>query len=127
MLVQALLSLQVAVLLAWVQPLTLSQASVVHGLPSSQLGAGPPRQLPFRHLSAVVQALRSSQLTVLLVLVQPLMGSQASLVHALPSSQLGAAPPLQAPAFHLSLVVQALLSSQLAKLFDFSQPVSDSQ
>src|SRR2546430_916892 len=48
----------------------------------------------------------------LLVCTQPLVGSHASLVHTLPSSQLGAGPPAQAPARQVSLSVQALPSLQ---------------
>jgi hypothetical protein len=65
--VQALASSQPAVLLAWVHPLDLSQASVVQGVLSSQSGAAPPTHLPVLQVSLVVQALASSQPAVLWV------------------------------------------------------------
>ena len=43
---------------------------------------------------------------------QPCCGSQVSTVHSLPSSHTGAGPPVQAPAWQKSAVVQASLSSQ---------------
>src|SRR5439155_21998801 len=81
--------------------------SVVQGLPSSQSGGAPPTQLPPLQVSLVVQASPSSQGSVLFVWVQPLVGSQPSVVQALLSSQLGGAPPTQLPPLQVSLVVQA--------------------
>ena len=43
-----------------VQPVTLSHASLVHGLPSSQLRPVPAEQIPFTHVSFVVQTLPSA-------------------------------------------------------------------
>src|SRR5947199_1609783 len=96
-----------------VQPVAGSQPSAVQLLPSLQLGGGPPTQLPPAQVSAVVQALPSSHAAVLFVCVQPVAGSQASVVQTLPSSQLGGGPPAQLPApSQGSAVVQALLSVQ---------------
>jgi len=114
--VQALPSSQEAVLLVWTQPRTESQVSVVQTFESSQFGGAPPTQAPALQVSLVVQALPSSQEAVLLVLTQPRTESHVSSVHALPSSQLGGAPPTQTPALHVSFVVQALPSSQAAPL-----------
>src|SRR5438034_3586056 len=58
-------SLHGAVLLVCVQPLEGSHPSSVHGLPSLQLGAGPPTQLSPLQMSLVVQALPSSHGAVL--------------------------------------------------------------
>ena len=66
------------------QPSDLSQVSVVQGLPSSQL-VGVPTQVPIWHLSLLVQLLLSVQISELGLLLQPVLGSQVSLVHGLPS------------------------------------------
>jgi len=50
-----------------------------------------------------------------------------SVVHELPSSQFGAAPPTQVPAEHRSFVVQASPSSQDPVLFMCTQPTAGSQ
>src|SRR6185503_13008430 len=90
--VQALPSSQGSVLLVCVHPEAALQPSVVHTLLSSQLSAAPPTQTPPLHASDVVQALPSSQGLVLFVCVHPEAALQPSVVHTLPSSQLGAAP-----------------------------------
>src|SRR5207249_2424340 len=95
--VQALPSLQGAVLLVWTQPVARSQPSSVQPLPSLQFGAGPPMQRPPLQASLVVQALPSLHGAVLLVCAQPVDGLQVSSVQRLPSSQLGAAPPTHRP------------------------------
>src|SRR5437016_2543699 len=96
-----------------VHPVAGSQPSAVQLLASLQSGGGPPTQLPPAQVSAVVQALPSSHAAVLFVCVQPVAGSQASVVQTLPSSQLGGGPPAQLPApSQVSAVVQALLSVQ---------------
>jgi hypothetical protein len=110
--VQALPSLQALVLLVWTQPLPGSHESFVHGLLSSQFGAGPPLQVPPPQVSPVVQALPSSQGSALLTWAQPLTGSHESVVHRLASLQFGAGPPLQVPPPQVSLVVQAFPSLQ---------------
>ena len=122
----------------------------MHGLPSSQLGAGPPTQAPPEQVSFVVQALPSLQGSVLGVpaqlppphtspdvqtlpslqgavlftWVQPLPESQASSVQGLPSSQFGAAPGTQDPLPQVSPTVQALPSLQGAVLFTCVQPLA---
>ena len=53
-------------------------------------------------------------------------GSHVSSVQPLASSQLGAMPPTQAPLAQVSLVVQALPSSQDAALLVLRQPVAGS-
>jgi len=65
--VQALPSLQDAVLLVCVHPVTGLHESSVQGLPSSQLGPAPPTQVPPEQASPVVHALPSSQGAVLFV------------------------------------------------------------
>jgi hypothetical protein len=121
-LVQALASSHGAVLFTCVQPVAGLQASLVHTLPSSQLGGAPPTQTPPEQVSFVVQALPSSQAAVLLLCRQPTMKSQESSVHTLPSSQLGGAPPTQIPPEQVSLVVHALPSLQGAVLLTCVQP-----
>src|SRR5439155_1087463 len=143
--VQALPSLQGAVLLTWTQPVEGLQVSSVQTLPSSQEGAGPPTQRPPLQVSLVVhvlpvgdapptngrplqvslvvQALPSLQGSVLLPWRQPVVGSQLSSVQRLLSLQLSAGPPAQRPWLQVSLVVQALPSVQGAGLFVWTQPV----
>ena len=65
--VQALPSLQAAVLLVKTQPVAGLQESFVQGLLSLHVTAEPPVQRPPAHLSLTVQAEPSSQATVLLV------------------------------------------------------------
>ena len=93
-------------------PEVAPQVSAVQGLPSSQLGAGPPKQLPPLQVSAVVQALPSSQGLVLLAWTQPDVELQLSGLQGLPSSQLAAGPPTQLP----PLQVMAESRRSLSKL-----------
>ena len=95
--VQALPSLQGAVLFVLTQPVDVLHESFVQALPSLQLGAGPPTQRPPPHVSAVVQALPSLQDAVLFALTQPVDVLHESFVQTLPSLQLGAGPPTQTP------------------------------
>ena len=125
--VHGLPSLQAAVLAVAVQPLTLSQASVVQAFLSSQTVAAPPTQAPALHASAVVHALPSEQGAVLAGATQPLPGSQASVVQGFLSSQKGGAPPLQTPLAHASWPVQALPSSQAPVSATAWQPFAASQ
>src|SRR5207249_1224765 len=136
--VQGLRSSHGKVFGAFTQPVAGSHESVVHTLASLQLIGGPPAQAPPAHVSAVVQALpssqdrvfgvpahtpaaqvspevqglRSSHGTVLGVFTQPVAGSHVSVVHTLPSTQLGGGPPTQTPPAQVSAVVQALPSLQ---------------
>ncbi len=96
---------------ACMQPLTLSQLSVVHALASLQFKAPPGLHNPPAQVSPVVQALPSLHAAVLLLWVQPSLASQASFVHGLLSSQL-TTDPLQVPVVQTSLAVQAVPSSQ---------------
>jgi len=111
--VQAEPSSQGAVLFACWQPLALSHASSVQTFLSSQSTAFPPPHTPASHASALVQASPSSHVTAFGRCVQPLFGSQASVVQGFWSSQVGGAPPLQAPATQASPSVHALASSQV--------------
>src|SRR5262245_18173978 len=99
--VQLSLSLQGAELLVWVQPEAVLQPSSVHGLPSLQLGAGPPTQLPPAQASPVVHALPSLHGSLLFTCVQPVAGLQPSSVQMLLSLQLTPLPP-QVPLVHTS-------------------------
>ena len=74
------------VLATVVQPSILSQPSLVHGLPSSQLCALPPPHLPPVQTSPRVQASPSLQVRLLLATLQPPAASQVSVVHGLASS-----------------------------------------
>ena len=125
--VQALPSLHTFVLFTCVQPVAGLQPSVVQPLPSSQLTAAPGTHCPPLHVSLWVQALPSSQGSVLFVCVQPLAGLQPSVVHTLPSLQPAAGPGLQAPPAHASPVVQALPSSHDALLLTWTHPVAGLQ
>jgi len=119
--VQGSPSLQAATLVTCTQPLAGLHESSVQALPSPHTGGPPPRQTPPVQVSLVVQASPSSQGLVLFTCVQPSAWSQASSVHPLPSLQSGGGPPTQAPSAHVSLVVQALPSSQAAVLFSNTQ------
>src|SRR5438034_599443 len=125
--VQASPSLHGAVLFVWTQPVAGLQLSVVHTFPSSQLGAGPPTHVPPLHVSFVVQASPSLHGAVLFVCSPPVAGSQLSVVHTFPSSQLGAGPPTHVPPLHVSFVVQASPSLHGAVLFVWTQPVAGLQ
>ena len=119
--VQALLSLHAAVLLAWPHPDAGLQASVVHTFPSSQFGAAPPRQLPPLHASFVVQALLSLHSAVLFVCVHP-VGVHPSSVQGLPSSQFNGLPETHTPPLQRSFAVQGLLSEHGTVLFVCPHP-----
>src|SRR5258705_10368437 len=84
----------------------------------------PPRQAPL-----CVQRLPSSQgvRSASVVCVQPVAGSQASVVQVLLSLQLRAGPPVHVPLAQVSVVVQALPSPQATGLFVGTQPVAGSQ
>src|SRR5207253_11399510 len=65
------------------QPIAGSQWSVVHGLPSLQLSAGPPTHVPAVHTSAVVQALPSLQSAMFTVAKHTPAPLQAVFMHGL--------------------------------------------
>ncbi len=98
-----------------VQPRFGSQASLEHGLPSSQLGFVPPLHTPTAHASLRVHGLLSSQAAPsALVWAQPPPMEQVSLVQGFPSSHVGPLAPMQLPPKQVSPLVQALPSSQAA-------------
>src|SRR6266849_184134 len=125
--VQAFPSLHGAVLLVCAHPVAGLHEPSVQTLPSSQLGAGPPMQVPPLQVSLVVQALPSLQGLVLWVCTQPVTGLQLSSVQTLLSLQLAAGPPTHAPAAQVSLVVQAFPSLQGPVLLVCTQPVAGTQ
>jgi hypothetical protein len=125
--VHALPSLQAAALLLCTHPVARSHESSVQGLPSSQLNADEPAHTPPEQTSPVEQGSPSSQGALLFAWTQPFAGLQESSVHPLASSQSRAGPAAQAPPLHASAVVQALPSSQGAKLFAWTQPLAGSQ
>src|SRR5438034_449230 len=74
--VQALPSVQGAVLFVCTQPVDGLQVSSVQTLPSSQLGGAPPTQWPPLQTSLVVQVLASLQGRVLCACTKPVVGLQ---------------------------------------------------
>jgi hypothetical protein len=91
-------------------PLLGLQLPSLQALPA-QLLAVPARHTPPEHASFCVQGSPSSQGKALFWFRQPRVASQLSVVQGLPSSQLGALPPLHPPALQVSPTVHALLSS----------------
>ena len=89
---------------------------------SLQFGAAPPTHAPPAQTSPVVQALPSLHAAVLFAWAQPVAGTHESFVHGLLSLQFVAPPPTQAPAAHVSPVVQALPSLHGAVLFVWTHP-----
>lgn len=101
------------------QPLAVLHVSTVHALLSLHATAAPAHE-PARQLSSRVQRLPSSQpvpSVALLCQQPPLLLSQASPVHGLPSPQFRVPlPPVHVPAWQLSVVVQMSPSLQPAPL-----------
>jgi len=99
-----------------VMPATGSQASAVHGLPSSSAGGVPATQAPEPlQVSAPLQAFVSAHDVPegAGTCVIPAMASHASTVHGFPSSRLGGVPGWQAPAAsQVSLPLHAFESAQ---------------
>jgi hypothetical protein len=95
------------------QPATGSQLSLVHGLPSVQLGAVPGVHVPDWQVSAPLQTLASAHDVPFVTLAcwQPATGSQLSVVHGLPSLQLRAVPAVQMPAWQVSAPLQTVPSA----------------
>jgi hypothetical protein len=81
------------------QPVVGLQESVVQGFESLQLSAVPAAQVPDWQVSGPSQALPSEHEVpfATAVLTQPVAGLQESVVHGLPSLQLGAVPAVQLP------------------------------
>src|SRR3989338_5174927 len=115
--VQALPSLQAAVLFVWTAT-PFEQESLVQGLLSLRFGILPdPAQPPPEQTSVTVQALPSLQAAVLFVWTATPF-EQESLVQGLLSLRFGIVPePVQAPPEQTSVTVQALPSLQAAVLF----------
>src|SRR5262249_51683972 len=86
-------SLHGSLLFTWLPLLAELYPSSVHTLFPSQLGAGPPWQVPPPQVSFVVQASPSLQGPVLFECVQPVPELHPSSVHTLVSSQFGGGPP----------------------------------
>ena len=90
--VQALLSLQDAVLFACAQPVGFTHESFVQGLPSSQLRVVPAWQVWPEHVSVPLQGLPSAQSASTLqqpatALWEHVLLEQTSVVQTFPSSQ----------------------------------------
>jgi hypothetical protein len=98
------------------QPDAELQLSSVHTFPSSQLAGPPGTQLPPAQVSPIVQASPSVQGWELLVLAQPVLGLQVSVVQALPSLQSSAVPGWHTVATHVSMPLHRLLSLQSPSL-----------
>jgi hypothetical protein len=100
-----------------VQPLFESQASTVHGLPSSQSGAVPWTHAPDWQVSWPLQGSRSPQDCPLGtgVKTHPVAALQESVVHGLPSSHVTGSL-VQAPDTQRSFTVQDEVSLQPASL-----------
>jgi len=112
--VQRLPSLQALALFACAQPLAGTHESVVHTFESSQFVAPPGWQLPPLQTSPVVQALPSLHAAVLFTCVQPLAGTQESVVQTFESSQFSDVPAWHTLLTHVSVPLQTLLSLQSA-------------
>src|SRR3972149_491207 len=124
--VQTFPSSQRLLLFVFVHPLTKSQASSVHILPSSQEIGMPDVHTPSLQTSIKVQAFPSSQGLLLFVNVHPLTESHVSSVHTLPSLQKLGAPDVHTPSLQMSPKVQASPSSQGLLLFVNVHPLTES-
>src|SRR3989454_1068824 len=96
----------------WTQALTALHVSVVHAFPSSQLRGDPTVQTPDRHVSAPLHTLPSLHEVPLTTAGcrQPVTGSQVSVVHGFPSSQLRDDPAVQIPDRQVSAPLHTLPS-----------------
>jgi hypothetical protein len=96
------------------QPVAGLQVSLVHELPSPQLSGVPGRQVPFRQVSPPLHTLESLHVVPLTIAAcaQPLVLSQVSVVHELPSLQFSGVPTVHSPAWHRSVPLHTLLSGQ---------------
>ncbi len=125
--VHTLLSVQTAALATLTQPLTGSQLSSVHTLPSSQAIAFPAKHLLAAQTSPTVQTLPSSHGAELAECTQPLIALQLSVVQTFLSSQSTAKPATHLLATQASPLVHRLLSVQTAELAVLTQPFAISQ
>ena len=112
--------------LVWVQTPGPLQESWVQGLLSSQFVTICPTHVPPLHMSPLVHALPSLQVTVLKRKTQPNLPLQLASVQGLLSSQVMAVP-VQLPLPHTSFTVQTLKSSHGALLLVKTQPLMTSQ
>jgi hypothetical protein len=89
----------------FVHPKTGSHVSVVHSLPSLQSSTAPAVQMPLWQVSLPLHTSPSAHEVPCAtgVFVHPKMGSQASVVHVLPSLQSSAVPAEQMPLWQVSL------------------------
>src|SRR3990170_1999348 len=85
-----------------------------------------PVHTPLMHVSLNVAGFPSSQALLLFVFVHPLIESQASSVHILPSSQKSGEPDVHIPSLQTSIKVQAFPSSQGLLLFVNVHPLTES-
>src|SRR5262249_33831370 len=113
------------------QPVTGSQVSAVQALPSLQFGAAPGAQSPAWHVSAPLQTVASAQAvpSATLTCLQPVTGSQLSVVQGLPSLQLRAVPAAHTPPWQVSAPLQTFPSLHAVPFSrgGFAQPVTGSQ
>jgi hypothetical protein len=113
------------------QPVTGSQLSVVHTLPSVQSRAVPAVHTPPWQVSAPLQTSPSGHAVpfTTAVFVQPKTGSQLSVVHTLLSSQLRGVPAVHTPLWHVSAPLQTSPSAHEVPLSTgvFWQPEAGSQ
>jgi hypothetical protein len=104
-----------------VQPVAGLHASMVHRLPSPQLGAVPATQRPATQVSTPLQAFPSVQVLFVVhgwhpettVCTQPLVGLQVSAVQMLPSPQSGGVPGTQVVPWQVSVPLHGLPSPQV--------------
>ena len=99
----------------------------MQGFPSSQSMIGPAAQAPSAHWSPTEHASPSLQGATFGRWMQPASGVHESSVQTSPSLQFTAVPGRQKPPPHLSLTVQALLSSQASVFGAWRQPSCASQ
>src|ERR1041384_4326222 len=113
------------------QPRTGSQESVVQTFLWWHVSGEPAVQLPFWQVSVPLQTLASPHAVPFsaAMCVQPKTGSQASVVQALPSSQLSVVPPVHVPFWQVSAPLQTVPSAQAVPLPTLTcwQPSTGSQ
>jgi hypothetical protein len=98
--------------------------SVVHALPSLQVRPEPGVHVPAWHVSAPLQTLPSLHEEPFdrVLKTQPLAALHESVVHALPSLQVRAWPAMHAPAWQVSVPLQALPSLHCELSLQGTQP-----
>jgi hypothetical protein len=100
------------------QPVTALQLSVVQTLPSLQLRAVPPAQVPLWQVSSPLQTLPSVHEEPFGsgVLAHPVTGLQLSVVQTLPSLQLSGVPAVQTPPWQVSAPLHTVASAHAVPL-----------